>query len=1216
MATKNILFKISADIGNLEAQLERVAQRIEQLGDTAAKAGNKVKEGLGQGIDDKKYEQYAIAQERARAKAIIQEREKLLQELDKQSQAQAANEKARSDKALAQAQKDADAKLRLKQKEAQDLANILKKEEERAFNDQLKWIQQRQIADEKAAIARAKAEAEKTKAAQREADKAAKIAAKAAEEEKRAAEKAAAAKIKAEEAATKAKERELAKQKAAFEKNLAAEAKAQEKASRDRLAAEQRFAQQRISIGDIVKGGLAVAGINSAIQSLKEFGSEAIRSAAEFQKNQIAFKTFIGSTREANDILNELVQLAIKTPFTSEETINASRVLAAYGFNAAQLLPIVKRLGNIASGTTIPLSQIALVFGQIKAAGKLMGQDLLQLVNAGFNPLQEISERTGESMANLRKRMGEGKISFQEVAESMMYATERGGRFYNLNDKLAETTAGKIEALKESWQVFARETGQALEPTTKAGLELGTSLIDLFKQLAIAAAPAIELFTALLQILNPIIKAITKIIEVSSIMGKMFNMQTALWGEAAVNLTEASSRMQSTVIPKEEEKKQLDGVKATNGELRKRVDILKEAYSTKNGKFTYDVKGVDELNKQLKEGEKIDKTKLTAARNYQVELERAFLTIAKTNEETSKTSMYENIKKRALWAIDFNEQLKKTRPELNRQGVIDREILRLKQLIYDADARMIAAVTEQGNGHQKVKEQVQKIVDLYVELRKLAKEVEDARLTEFRGQDQATKEYVLRKKYAIELQRIEESRAERIKILEKEKLSELQSTNKDAVLSEENKKEIILIVDGELKSRRRLAEIKYNNDLLDIQDKFNEINIKAMEEMANREIAIEGRKIDHILKLNEEAIQRGEKAMEEAKTRRQYNFLKDATEQLLRQREFYINQKKEADLAANRQKEEQDLQEAARKGLAAPIYSPAVFGMQPQYLGASPTVKNIEQKAADDRVNIEQDAKDKIIEMWGSWDNFLAEQHKIRRDAIIDGWSKVISEIQNVSQTVTDEIIRQTDVLISEQQKRVDKAKDIADKGNAEFLQREEERLTKLNEKRARAARTANAIAKSEAVAQAALAVAKAAGETGAGAPFAIASTLIALAAGLATAYSSISSNNFDKGGYTGDGGKYEPAGTVHKGEFVFTKEKTTKYRKLFEEIHAGRTPGLVEGYGEKVIVINNNMNDRLERIERAILSQNRMQVSIDEKGIHGIVSRIDYNNKRINSRF
>jgi hypothetical protein len=129
---------------------------------------------------------------------------------------------------------------------------------------------------------------------------------------------------------------------------------------------------------------------------------------------------------------------------------------------------------------------------------------------------------------------------------------------------------------------------------------------------------------------------------------------------------------------------------------------------------------------------------------------------------------------------------------------------------------------------------------------------------------------------------------------------------------------------------------------------------------------------------------------------------------------------------------------------------------------------------------------------------------------------------------------------------------------------------------------------------------------------------LIALAAGFAQAKAQAAQavQGFATGGYTGDGSKYETAGVVHKGEFVFNKETTSRHRKFFEDIHKGRDPYLSAGMGQQIVVLNNyGVEERLSRIEKAITSQDRMSLTIDESGIHGLVSHYQWKNNRIRNK-
>lgn len=268
-------------------------------------------------------------------------------------------------------------------------------------------------------------------------------------------------------------------------------------------------------------------------------------------------------------------------------------------------------------------------------------------------------------------------------------------------------------------------------------------------------------------------------------------------------------------------------------------------------------------------------------------------------------------------------------------------------------------------------------------------------------------------------------------------------------------------------------------------------------------------------------------------------------------------------------------------------------------------------------LKIRQDSSDQYLSLKNDELQKTEELEKQRRDDIIKGIEDVIDATKQLTNAILDASIQQTDIQINAQQKRVEKAREIAEKGNAELLQAEEDRLTALNEKRAKFVRAQQALAAIELVANSAVAISKAAAEGGAAAPFTIAATLIALAAGLvaAKAQAQAAAGSFAEGGFTGEGGKYQPAGIVHKGEFVFTKEKTRKYRPLFEAIHAGRDPYFANGLKRNESFSTRTMESRLERIEKAIKEQKGLNLSIDENGINGIVTSVQYKQNRIRNK-
>lgn len=267
-------------------------------------------------------------------------------------------------------------------------------------------------------------------------------------------------------------------------------------------------------------------------------------------------------------------------------------------------------------------------------------------------------------------------------------------------------------------------------------------------------------------------------------------------------------------------------------------------------------------------------------------------------------------------------------------------------------------------------------------------------------------------------------------------------------------------------------------------------------------------------------------------------------------------------------------------------------------------IYNTSKKYADARIDLDNEVAE----------NQTANEEK-RKKEIEDAVNELIDATVNATKQFIDAQIAQTDALISQQQKRVDAARDIAENGNAELLELEQKRLDDLTKQRQRYVEAQQALTLIEIAANSALAVAKAAAAgNGIATALTVAAAIVALAAGFAQARAQAqAAASFATGGYTGDGGKFEPAGIVHRGEFVVTKEKTQKFRPILEAIHTGRNPMLTKGFSESVMAANNKgMESRLERIEKAIRSQRGLELSIDERGINGIVSRLQYKQNRI----
>ena len=255
---------------------------------------------------------------------------------------------------------------------------------------------------------------------------------------------------------------------------------------------ESRAALQAYNAQAAAAGGLLtrLGGLFTALSvAILATAAASIKNAAEFERTNIALEVLTGSLAAAKKLYSDLEALAIKTPFEVTDLLNASKTLLAFGVPLKMITKDITMLTNVAGGNKEALASLTLAFGQVAAAGRLTGQDLLQFVNAGFSPLQEISERTGISMGELKKKMEQGAISVDMLRFAFQSATEKGGRFYQMNEKQSQTVIGLWSTLIEKINKASIAFGQFFEPLTKGTLSALIKGLD-------ATANAFERITA------------------------------------------------------------------------------------------------------------------------------------------------------------------------------------------------------------------------------------------------------------------------------------------------------------------------------------------------------------------------------------------------------------------------------------------------------------------------------------------------------------------------------------------------------------------------------------------------------------------------------------------------------------------------------------------------------------------------------------------------
>lgn len=213
-------------------------------------------------------------------------------------------------------------------------------------------------------------------------------------------------------------------------------------------------------------GGLA---LGAGFTMLAKTGIEA---AMTMEGLTAQFTVMTGSAEKAKNVIGEIAAFAEKTPFDKLGLSNAAKTLMAFGLEADSVVPTLKMLGDVAGADQNRLNSLALVFGQIKSAGRLMGQDLLQLVGQGFNPLTIISQKTGMSMKDLKKAMEKGAISADMVTLAFKAATSEGGMFFGNLEAQSQTLQGRISTLKDNFVTALQKMAEAFLPMMKVGVDM------------------------------------------------------------------------------------------------------------------------------------------------------------------------------------------------------------------------------------------------------------------------------------------------------------------------------------------------------------------------------------------------------------------------------------------------------------------------------------------------------------------------------------------------------------------------------------------------------------------------------------------------------------------------------------------------------------------------------------------------------------------------
>lgn len=270
----------------------------------------------------------------------------------------------------------------------------------------------------------------------------------------------------------------------------------------------------------VSKAGTALTvGLTTPLTAL---GVAGIKYNAQMEDFEANLTTLLGNADDAKDMLADLKEMANTTPFETTDLLDATQTMLGFGLEAKKTKGYLQTLGDISMGNAEKLKSLTRAFSQIGASGKATMEDINQMIDAGFNPLQIMSEKTGKSMADLRDEVSDGKISFEDIADAMKTATSEGGRYYKSMEKASKTMNGKMSSALDALNTALGDLTESLLPLATKAIEKITEWANAFTELDDKSKQTILTITGIVMAAGPVVTAFGKLTTIVGGVAKVF----------------------------------------------------------------------------------------------------------------------------------------------------------------------------------------------------------------------------------------------------------------------------------------------------------------------------------------------------------------------------------------------------------------------------------------------------------------------------------------------------------------------------------------------------------------------------------------------------------------------------------------------------------------------------------------------------------------------
>lgn len=245
----------------------------------------------------------------------------------------------------------------------------------------------------------------------------------------------------------------------------------------------QSAQQESNRMRDALMGVGKAMGIAFSAQQAIAFVKQIVSVRSEIQALEVSFRTLLGSQQASAELMRQMKEFAAATPLQLGDLAKGAQTMLGFNVDADEIMPMLKAIGDISMGDAQKFQALTLSFSQMSSVGKLMGQDLLQMINAGFSPLAVMADKTGKSIGELKEQMAAGAISADMVKQAFIDATSEGGKFHGMLEGQGDTVKGAIAQLSGAITDMFNGIGEQSEGLIKGSVKSVQWLIENYETL-------------------------------------------------------------------------------------------------------------------------------------------------------------------------------------------------------------------------------------------------------------------------------------------------------------------------------------------------------------------------------------------------------------------------------------------------------------------------------------------------------------------------------------------------------------------------------------------------------------------------------------------------------------------------------------------------------------------------------------------------------------